>query len=93
VPFMDGGSVADRELFTLMRQLARDHNIPWQTKHYIAGGNDAAAIQRSRAGVRTVVLSAAVRYLHAPHSVANRNDMEQILHLARLFVDAVARQA
>ena len=53
IPFMDGGSVSDRGLFDLLRSLARDNHIPWQTKHYIAGGNDASAIQRSRDGVRT----------------------------------------
>lgn len=92
IPFMDGASVANRELFTMMRDLAGEHGIPWQTKHYIAGGNDAGPIQRSRDGVRTLVLSAAVRYLHAPHSVASVRDMEHILGLARLFVDAAARK-
>lgn len=92
VPFMDGGSVADRGLYELLRRLAEEHHIPWQTKHYIAGGNDASAIQRSRDGVRTVVMSAAVRYLHAPSSVASVQDLEAILCLARLFIAAIAEQ-
>lgn len=92
IPFMDGGSVADRRLFELLRDLAEKNNIPWQTKHYISGGNDASSIQRSREGVRTVVMSAAVRYLHAPSSVACMRDFDDILKLARLFVAAIARQ-
>ena len=92
VPFMDGGSVADRSLFGLLRDLARENHIPWQTKHYLAGGNDASAIQRSREGVRTAVMSAAVRYLHAPSSVACIRDFEDMLKLARLFIAAVANQ-
>ena len=36
IPFMDGGSVADRGLFELMWDLAEENQIPWQTKHYIA---------------------------------------------------------
>ena len=90
IPFMDGGSVSDRGLFDLLRSLARDNHIPWQTKHYIAGGNDASAIQRSRDGVRTATLSAAVRYLHAPASVACVEDLENMLKLTRLFLQAVA---
>lgn len=90
VPFMDGGSIADRGLFELLRDLAEENGIPWQTKHYIAGGNDASVLQRSREGTRTVVMSAAVRYLHAPSSVASVRDMEQILTLARLFIGAIA---
>lgn len=92
VPFMDGASVADRGLFELLRALAEQNQIPWQTKHYISGGNDAAAIQRSREGVRTVVMSAAVRYLHAPSSVACIQDFDHILQLARLFIAAIAAQ-
>ncbi len=92
VPFMDGGSVADRGLFELMRDLAEENQIPWQTKHYIAGGNDASVIQRSREGARTIVVSAAVRYLHAPASVAHLGDFDHILNLARLFIGAIAGQ-
>ena len=92
VPFMDGGSVADRGLFELMRDLADENQIPWQTKNYISGGNDASAIQRSREGVRTIVVSAAVRYLHAPASVACLGDFDHILNLARLFIGAIAGQ-
>lgn len=92
VPFMDGGSIADRELYELTRTLAREHDIPWQTKHMIAGGNDARAIQRSREGVRTVVMSAAVRYLHAPSTVACMRDFDHIYKLARLFIETVAQK-
>lgn len=92
IPFMDNGSIADRGLFELLRNTAETHGIPWQTKHYIAGGNDASAVQRSKAGVRTVTLSAAVRYLHAPASVASIQDMEHILQLTRHFLNAVAER-
>ena len=57
-----------------LTRLAEGHSIPWQTTEYIAGGNDARTIQRSRAGVRVAAMSAAVRYLHAPASVAKIND-------------------
>ena len=90
IPFMDGGTVYDRELFELLRQLAEDHGLPWQTKEYISGGTDASAIQKSKNGVRVAGLSAAVRYLHTPSSVASTQDFEQILTLARLFLTAVA---
>lgn len=92
VPFMDSGSIADRKLYELTRTLAKDNNIPWQTKHMIAGGNDARAIQRSREGVRTVVMSAAVRYLHAPSTVACVRDFDNIHKLARLFIEAIAQK-
>lgn len=66
ISYMDGATIYDRDLFENLRRLAEEHGIPWQTKEYIAGGNDARTIQRSRSGVRVAALSAAVRYLHAP---------------------------
>ena len=88
--WMDGGSIYDRGLFELLRDLADRNGLPWQMKHYLAGGTDASAIQRTKSGVRVAGISAAVRYLHAPSSVANISDMEHMLTLARLFVGAVA---
>ena len=90
IPFMDGSTVYDRELFELLRSLAEENQIPWQTKEYISGGTDAGAIQRSKEGVRVAAISAAVRYLHTPSSVASLEDCKNILVLARLFLQAVS---
>lgn len=93
ISYMDGGTIYDRDLFEALRRLAQDHHIPWQTKEYIAGGNDARSIQRSKAGVRVAAVSAAVRYLHAPASVGSVADFENMLKLVRLFVADLAEQA
>ena len=90
--WMDGSAVYDRALFELLRELADQNQIPWQMKHYLSGGTDAGAVQRRRSGVRVTGISAAVRYLHAPSSVASISDMEHMLTLARLFLRAVAEQ-
>ena len=92
VPFMDGGTIYDRGLFEQLRQLAQDNQIPWQPKHYVAGGTDARAVQRTKAGVRVAGMAAAVRYLHAPSSVGCTKDFEHMLRLTRLFVAQLARE-
>ena len=89
---VDGGTIYDRELFELLRATAEQHQIPWQVKHYLAGGTDARAIQRTKAGVRNAGISAAVRYLHSPSSVAAVSDFDHMLTLARHFIDAIAAQ-
>lgn len=92
ISYMDGGTIYDRALFETLRRLARDNRIPWQTKEYIAGGNDARAIQRTRSGVRVAALSAAVRYLHAPASVGSVQDLQDMLRLTRLFLTQLASE-
>lgn len=86
VPFMDGGAVYDRKLFERLRELAKENDIPWQTKTFISGGTDAQAIQRSRAGVRVAAISAALRYIHSPSSVGVIRDFDNMLKLAKLFL-------
>lgn len=90
VPYMDGGTVYDWGLYELLRELAEENGIPWQTKEYVSGGTDARAIQRTKAGVRVAAVSAAVRYLHSPSSVAAVQDFEHIEALALRFIEAVA---
>lgn len=86
ISYMDRSTIYDRGLFEDLRRLAEDNGIPWQTKEYLAGGNDARTIQRTKAGVRVAAMSAAVRYLHAPASVGSVADFENMLKLTRLFL-------
>lgn len=92
ISYMDGSTIYDRGLFEQLRNLAEKHQIPWQTKEYIAGGNDARTIQRTKAGVRVAALSAAVRYLHAPTSVGNVADFQHMIQLTRLFLEQTAKE-
>lgn len=92
ISLIDGSTIYDRDLFEKMRNLANANGIAWQVKHMVAGGTDAGTIQRSCAGVRVTGISTAVRNIHSPSSVADRNDVEHMLKLARLFLQAMAEE-
>ncbi len=92
IPFMDRGTIYDGALFTMLRQAADRAGIPWQTKQMIAGGTDAGQIHKSCSGVRCCGLAAPVRYIHSPSSVAAISDMENVLQLARLFLEEVGEK-
>jgi endoglucanase len=92
ISYMDGATIYDRELFETLRRLSEENGIPWQTKEYIAGGNDARTIQRTKTGVRVAAMSAATRYLHAPASVGSVADFENMLKLTRLFLKEMAQR-
>lgn len=93
ISYMDGAAIYDRALFEKLRDLAEENKIPWQTKEYIAGGNDARTIQRTKSGVRVAAMSAAVRYLHAPASVGSMADFENMERLTMLFLNDLAQEA
>ena len=67
------------------------NNIKWQTKHMIAGGTDASVIQRSGIGVDTIALSAPLRNIHSPASIAKISDFEVMPELARLLIETVLK--
>ena len=87
IPFMDRGTIYDRELFKILTGIADKNDIPWQTKSVVAGATDGAAFQRSRAGVKTVGIAAPVRNLHSPSCVAKITDLEAVYNLSRLFIE------
>lgn len=88
--WMDRGTIYDRALFERLRTLAEENHLPWQMKHYLSGGTDGQAVQRTKSGVRVTGISAPVRYLHAPNSVCSIADAEHMLALARLFIRDLA---
>lgn len=92
IPFMDNSTIYDRELYNMLTMLAEKNNTPWQTKTYIAGGTDAGAVQRSRAGVMTAGIAAPVRNLHSPVCVACLSDFDAVYRLAELFLKEIGEK-
>ncbi len=91
IPFMDRGTIYNRELFRLLGRLADENGIAWQTKTRIAGGTDGSSVQRSGAGVRVAALSVPVRNIHSPACVARIDECEAQYNLARLFLEEMAK--
>ena len=71
---MDRSTVYDPALLRFAGELAQKEEIEVQYKQAVAGGNNAGSIHRSRAGVRTLALSLACRYLHAPMALISEQD-------------------
>ena len=78
---VDRSTLYDRALVDIALEAGKRHGILVQVKRFVSGGNDAAHIQRSGAGVRCMALSLPTRYLHAPMSVASLRDYESIIQL------------
>ena len=90
VSFMDRSTLYDRALFKDAFALAKEKNIPIQTKTTVAGGNDAGAIHQSRGGVKTLCVSLPCRYIHSATSVADKRDMAACRALAEALLNSYA---
>ncbi len=89
VSFMDGSSIANRDLFKKALQLGQEQGIACQVKGSVSGGNDGGNIQRAREGVPVVVLSVPCRYIHSPSTVVKLSDVDCQLELTKALLNAL----
>ena len=74
LPFMDRGTLYDRNLRELLIALANRHGIPWQTKEMIAG-------------IPVAGVAAPLRNIHSPAGVGCIADFEAVYRLTELFME------
>ncbi len=88
-PIIARGANINEKLFRLLIATAEEHKIPYQVEGAPGGtGTDANAIQLTRAGVATGLVSVPNRYMHSPCELVHLNDIE---NAAKLIAHTVAR--
>ena len=93
IPFMDGATIYDKDLYHLLCDIADRNEIARQTKNVVAGGTDGAAFQRSRMGVKTAGIAAPVRNIHSQSCVAKIEDLDAVYKLARSFLEEMGEKS
>jgi endoglucanase len=77
----DSSALANRKFVALVKQTAKDKNLPLQLDLVQGYGDDSAEIQESNGGVPTINLIAPIRYTHAHNGILNRQDFDQLVSL------------
>jgi endoglucanase len=77
----DSSALPNRKLTGLVKQVARERQLPLQLDLVQGYGDDSAEIQKSNGGVPTVNLVVPVRYTHAHNGIMNRKDFDQTVEL------------
>ena len=93
VSFMDGSTLYDSETYKTALALGEQNGIAVQSKHAVAGGNDAGSIHLTRDGIPTFTISVPCRYLHSPSCVIKLEDAENVEKLARVMLRHMAEDA
>ena len=88
VSVMDGGSIANRDLYRRMCELAEEKGIAWQSKCYVAGATDMSRVQRHNGAKATCVLSVPCRYIHSASNVCCFSDIDAQYQLVDAFLAA-----
>ena len=86
-PVISRGANINRRLFDLFVETARRHRIPHQIVAEPGGtGTDANALQLSRAGVATALISVPARYLHSSCETVSLGDLSACVKLMALTI-------
>lgn len=84
------GPFLNPRLFDLIVETAKSNNIPYQVESAPGStGTDANAIQVSRAGVATGLISIPLRYMHTPVEMLALADVENIIRLITAVAEAM----
>jgi len=88
-PVLNRGSTFNQRLFELLSQSAEAEGIPFTIEASgRASGTDADAVQLSRGGVPTALVSVPLRYMHSPVELVQLDDVHAC---ARLIAAAAMR--
>lgn len=88
IKIMDSSVICHPQVVETLEKLANSFNIPVQRDILTAGGTDAGAMQRSRAGVLTGGISVPCRYIHSGVETIEQRDVEACIRLVRAFANA-----
>lgn len=81
------------ELVRMAKQQAEEKNIPHQLYTFpsATGGSDAASIQLSGAGVKTILLSIPCRYIHTPVEMCDMRDVKAAINLIECIIQKLSK--
>ena len=85
IKIMDSSVICDRRLVEEFSALAEKNKIPFQLEVLPAGGTDAGAVHKSRAGVKSITLSLPSKYLHSVVESMKMSDLEALLELSLAY--------
>ncbi len=81
ITVMDGSMIPNRHLRDFAAKTAEDNRIPFHFAALDRGGTDGGRIHISRAGVPSIYMGVATRYIHSHTGVIHRVDFENLVKL------------
>jgi tetrahedral aminopeptidase len=84
----DGTINIDPDLLEHQINVAQKNNIKFQIKTPKYGGTNAGNIHVASLGVKTIITSVPVRYLHGPFSIVSMDDLVECNKFLELIIDS-----
>ncbi|WP_421797784.1 M42 family metallopeptidase [Haliscomenobacter sp.] len=82
IKILDGSVISDYRMVRYLKEIADQHNIPWQPEILPAGGTDTAGVQRyGKKGAIAGAISIPLRHIHQTIEMANKTDIQNCTDL------------
>ncbi len=88
IKIKDSHSISTPAVVEKLKKLASDNNIDYQLEVLYAGGTDAGAIHKTRAGVAAATVSIPTRYIHSPCEMADKKDIDACIGLITKVIES-----
>jgi len=85
------GLIATKNIVKWLRETAEKYNIPYQLEVAEGGTTDATAIQLTKSGIPSGVVSIPARYIHSPVEVVDIRDLESSANLVARALERAER--
>jgi putative aminopeptidase FrvX len=86
---MDSSMIGDIRLIEELETIAAANNIKCQRGLLPRGGQDGAAIQRTKRGARTVAFACPIKYIHTVTEMAHKSDLESYPALLTAYLKSL----
>lgn len=81
IAILDATALGNKKLISLVKTVAKQNNIPYQTDIMLGGGTDTGEMHKAHDGAVPLSISIPTRYGHAHNSIINLDDMENAVRL------------
>jgi len=88
IKIQDRSLIANKEVVRKLTEIAENNSIPYQYEILPFGGTDGGAIQLTKSGIKTGVLSIPCRYVHSPNETIDMEDYKNTIN----FVEKIANE-
>jgi putative aminopeptidase FrvX len=86
VMLFDGSMIPNNRLRDLVLDVANDANIPVQLESLSGGGTDAGSFHLHGAGVPSIAIGYATRYIHSHNAIFHQDDFDNSIRLVTELV-------
>ncbi|RLQ94282.1 M42 family metallopeptidase [Falsibacillus albus] len=92
ITFLDSSMIPNVRFRNFIIETAEKNNIPYQVDLLLGGGTDAGKFHMHKAGIPSIVIGVATRYMHSHASMASKQDLENAVKLLVALVNALDKK-